>query len=35
MWREPLEHAWQPYLDGMTSLEQAADQLVAAVAHKH
>jgi hypothetical protein len=33
-WREPLERAWQPYLDGRTSLEAAASELVAAVAQK-
>jgi hypothetical protein len=33
-WREPLERAWQPYLDGTTSLEAAASELVAAVAQK-
>jgi hypothetical protein len=34
-WREPLEQAWQPYLDGRSSLDQAADRLVALIARTH
>jgi hypothetical protein len=33
-WREPLERSWQPYLDGSSSLERAADELVVSVARK-
>src|SRR5688572_27194747 len=32
--REPVERVWRPYLDGRSSLEDAADALVAAVGRK-
>jgi len=32
--REPLERVWEPYLEGKSSLEDAATKLVAAVAKK-
>jgi hypothetical protein len=33
-WREPLEQIWQPYLDGSSSLDDAAEKLVKAVTRK-